>query len=83
MSCGNRDETINHIISECSKLVQKEYKRRYIWVGKVIHKELCKRLKFVHADNWYIHKPESVPENEMHKILWDFKIQTDHPISAR
>ena len=24
--CGDRDETINHIISECSKLAQKEYK---------------------------------------------------------
>ena len=35
--CGDRDETINHIISECSKLVQKEYKTRNEWVGKVIH----------------------------------------------
>ena len=26
--CGDRDETINHIISECSKLAQKEYKAR-------------------------------------------------------
>ena len=25
MLCGDRDETINHIISECSKLAQKEY----------------------------------------------------------
>ena len=25
--CGDRDETINHIISECSKLAQEEYKR--------------------------------------------------------
>ena len=24
--CGDRDETINHIISECNKLAQKEYK---------------------------------------------------------
>ena len=35
--CGNRDETINHIISECSKLAQKEYKTRNDWVGKGIH----------------------------------------------
>ena len=27
--CDDRDETINHIISECSKLVQKEYKIRH------------------------------------------------------
>ena len=30
-----------------------------------------------------MHKPESILENEMHKILWDFEIQTDHLISAR
>ena len=27
--CGDRDETINHIISECSKLAEKEYKTRH------------------------------------------------------
>ena len=27
--CGDRDETINHIISECSQLAQKEYKTRH------------------------------------------------------
>ena len=34
--CGDRDETINDIISECSKLAQKEYKTRHDWVSKVI-----------------------------------------------
>ena len=33
--CGDRDETINHIISECSKLAQKEYKTRHDGVGKM------------------------------------------------
>ena len=28
-------------------------------------------------------KPESVQENETHKILWDFEIQVDHFIPAR
>ena len=27
--------------------------------------------------------PTSVQENETHKLLWDFEIQTDHLISAR
>ena len=27
--CGDKDETINHIISECSKLAQREYKARH------------------------------------------------------
>ena len=26
-----------------------------------------------------MHNPESVRENETHKILWDFEIQTDSP----
>ena len=33
MLCCDRDETLNHIISKCSKLVEKEYKTRYDWVG--------------------------------------------------
>ena len=41
---GDRDETINHILSECSKLAQKEYKTRHDWVGKVIHWEMCKKF---------------------------------------
>ena len=52
-------------------------------MGKVIHWELCKKLKFDHMNKWYMHKPESVPENGKHKVLWDFEIQTDHKISAR
>ena len=27
--------------------------------------------------------PTSVPENETHKLLWDFDIQTNHLLSAR
>ena len=80
--CGDRDETINHIISECSKLAQKEYKVRHDWVGKVIHWEMCKKLKFDHTNKWYMHNPAPVLENNTHKLLWDFDIHTDHRISA-
>ena len=81
--CGDRDETINHIINECSKLAQKEYKARQDWAGKVIHWEMCKKFKFDHAKIWYMHNPAPVLENDMHKLRWDFNIQTDHLISAR
>ena len=60
---GDRDETINHIISECSKLAQKEYKARHDWVDKVIHRELCKKLKFDHTNKWYMNNLESVLKN--------------------
>ena len=46
---GDRDETINHIKSECSKLGQNEFRTRHDWVGKVIQSEICKKLKFDHT----------------------------------
>ena len=58
------DETMNHIITKCSKLAQKKYKTRHEWVGKVIHLELCKMFKFDYTIKWYMHKPESVQEVE-------------------
>ena len=76
-----RDKTLNHI-SEWSKLAQKGYKTKHNYVGKMIHRELCKRLKFVRTNKLYVHKPESVQENKTHKILWDFEIQTDHLIQT-
>ena len=77
------DETINHIISECSKLAQKEYKTRHDWVSKVIHGEMCKKFKFDHSNKWYMHKPAPVLENDTHKLQWDFNIQTDPLIPAK
>ena len=81
--CGDRDETINHIISECSKLAQKEFKTRHNWVGKVIHWEMCKKFKCDHTNKWYMYNPAPVPENDTRKLLWNFDIHTDHLISAR
>ena len=81
--CGGRDETMNHTISECRKLAQKEYKTRHDWVGKVIPWELCKTLKFDHTNKWYMHNTTSVLENDTHKPLWDFKIQKDNLNSTK
>ena len=79
----DKDEAVNHIIREFSKLAQKEYKSRHDWLAKEIHKELSKKLKFNHAVKWYMYKWESLLENETHKILWDFEIQSDYLIMAR
>ena len=62
------------MISECIKLAKKEYKTRYNWVGKLIYEESCMRLKFNQTNIWCKHKPESILENEIHNILWDFEI---------
>ena len=62
--CGDRDQTINHIISEYDKLAQRYYNIRHNLVGKVIHSELWKKFEFDHTNKWYMHDPESVQENE-------------------
>ena len=80
--CSDRDETINYI-SECSKFAQKEYKTRHNWISKVIHWEMCKKFRFDHINKWHMHNPALVLENDTHKLIWDFDIQTDHLISAR
>ena len=80
---GDRDKTINHIISECCKLAQKEYKTKHNWVGKMIHWKMCKKFQFDHTNKWYMQNPSSILENDTYKLIWDFDIQTDHLISAR
>ena len=74
-SCSERDETINHMISEYRELTQREYKTRHDWVGKVVHWELCKKLKFNYTTKWYMYKSESILVNETRKILLEFKMQ--------
>ena len=49
--CEDSDKMVN-CISNNSKPVQKEYKARHDWVGKVIHWEMCNRLEFDHIDKW-------------------------------
>ena len=71
------DESIDHIVSGCSKNAQKEYKRRHDNLGKIIHWKLARKCNFEAGDKWQEHEPEKVSENEDYKILWGFSIQTD------
>ena len=40
--------------------------------GKVTHWELCKEIEIWPYYKMVYHKPESIPENEKHKILLGF-----------
>ena len=73
---GDRNETVNYMISEWSKLELNECKTRHDWVGKMIRKELCNRLKFDHTTKRCMYKTRSVQENERNKFFWYFNIQT-------
>ena len=76
------NETINHIISERSnKHEQSTRVDTNRWGGN--HWKLCKKFIFDHTKTLYMHNPESVQQNDMHKILRAFKLKTTNLISAR
>ena len=77
------DETITHIIFECPKLLQKEYKRLHDGIGKNLYWDISRNKGFNVSEKWYEHKPLPCTENESFKILWDFHIQKDNIIEHR
>ena len=81
--CGKRGESVQHTVSECEKLAQKEYKRRHDTVAKRIHWDLCKMNGLEQQEKWYEHSLEGSCENGDVKILWDINIQCDNVIEAR
>ena len=81
--CGERGETVQHIVCECSKLAQREYKRRHDNIAKLIHWMLCEKYGRNRTEKWYEHCPEGVVEDENAKLLWDINIQCDNVIEAR
>ena len=79
---GDRDETINHIISEFSILAQKEYMTRHDWVGKKSTENCARNLNLTILKSG-ICTTQHLSWRMRHKLLWDFDIQTDNLISAK
>ena len=81
--CGERGETVQHIIYECKKLTQREYKRRHDTVAKLVHWKLCEKHNLERKEKWYEHCPEGAVEDDDVKLIWDINIQCDNVIEAR
>ena len=73
--CGERGETVQHIIYECKKLAQREYKRRHDTVAKLVHWKLCEKHNLENKEKWYERCPEGAVENDYVKFIWDINIQ--------
>ena len=80
-------------IEKCAILVMKSGKRHmtdgmelpnHDRIRTLEENETYKYLGILEVDTiWYVHNPEPVLENDSHKLLWDFNIQTDYLILAR
>ena len=43
--CKKAEKSVNHVLSECSKLAQREYKRQHDWFRTIIHWEICRKYR--------------------------------------
>ena len=80
--CHNKSETIDHVLSGCSKLSQSEYKRRHDNVAAAIHWSMCRKYLIPCNDKWFEHRADKVEDSAEVKLLWDFHMQSDHVIEA-
>jgi len=81
--CGAKEETVDHLVSSCSKIAQTDYKSRHDKVAANLHWSLCKQLGFQRAEKWWEHRAEKALENDDFKLLWDYDIQVDREIRER
>ena len=81
--CGEKGETVQHIVCECKKLAQREYKRMHDNIAKFIHWKISEKYGLERNEKWYEHCPEGVVEDDDVKLIWDMNIQCDNVIEAR
>ena len=67
--CIESDLTGMHTLSECSKLVQIEYKNLHDKFATMVHWELCNTYGFESTKHWYEHRAGGVRKDQDTKIL--------------
>ena len=68
--CGERGETISHVVAECKMVAQKQSR---LWqhdiFDVIVHWVMCKRYGFSSVAKWDEHTLEKMLENANVKIL--------------
>ena len=70
--------TTGHLASGCSKLAQREYKRRHDRMGLGVYWELCKKYGMKYSSRWYEEVPEAVrlSKDGNFELWWDRSVET-------
>ena len=66
--CGEKNETVTHLVCGRKVLAQKEYKKRHDNIASIVHWKRCGIYNLGRVDKWYEHHPDGVIENESVKI---------------
>ena len=54
--CGKcKENSVEHIVCRCSKLAQRNYKKRHHTQNRVVHWQICKVYDLPHISKWYEH----------------------------
>lgn len=70
-----KDETLGHLVSKCSKNCAVRYKRRHDKVAAAVHWSIYTKHCLPHFEKWYDYRIETVIENNWVKLLWDFNVK--------
>lgn len=81
--CGEKGETVEHIISGCKTMAGEEYTKRHNSIAKVIHQELAHKCKLIQDRiPTFKYLPDPVLESADFKLIWDRSVITDKQITA-
>ncbi|CAH1108044.1 unnamed protein product [Psylliodes chrysocephalus] len=79
--CNKGHENVEHLISSCEVLAPREYTNRHNNVAKILHIEICYKLKVIDCKTpYYKYNPKNVAENNNFMVYWDREIQTDREV---
>lgn len=81
--CGEKEESIDHVIAGCSVLAPKAYLDRHNRMGKIVHQSLRKKyLGYNEKVPYYEYEAPPVCEDESYRLYWNRKVITDRPIPS-
>ena len=80
--CKVKEETVSHLVSECTMLAGTKYSNRHDRIGTYLHWCILKELNEYVCDDWYKHVPKSSVECGDITVMWDFTLITDKKIPA-
>lgn len=80
--CHSQSETIQHITGACTTLTQTDYTHRHNQIANIIHQKLALKHTLIQNTNtpYYNYTPQTVLENDTHKMYFDRAILTDKTI---
>ena len=76
--CGEPGESVRHLVSGCTMLAQREYKRRHDTMGLRVYWEVCGNLGLKRSEKWHQEVPEGVRKSAdgSVEVWWDQKVVT-------